>query len=253
MSIPISVVILAKNAAAHLHECLAALQPFAEIVLLDNESTDDTVAIARRFPNVVVIQHPFIGFGPLKNLAASHARHDWVLSVDSDEVLSAELVEEIQHLSLSVDQVYAILRNNYYQDRLVDCCGWQNDYVLRLYNRASGVCFNDRQVHESLQIGTRKIRRLQGSMKHYAFNSIEGLLEKMQRYSTLYALDHVGKKSTSPLKALLSAGFAFFRNYILLGGIGRGYEGFLISACNANGVLYKYLKLYEANKKCAAR
>ncbi|RLA71823.1 MAG: glycosyltransferase family 2 protein, partial [Epsilonproteobacteria bacterium] len=119
----ISVTMITKNASRYLAESLEALQQFGEIIVLDNGSTDDTIDIARTFPNVQVYESPFIGFGPLKNLVASYARNDWILSVDSDEVFTEELVDEILSLSLNKSKVYAIIRDNYYNGKLMRCCG----------------------------------------------------------------------------------------------------------------------------------
>src|SRR5690606_4923906 len=81
---------LTRNSSRFVEKALAALAGFDEILVLDNGSTDDTMEIARRFPNVQLIEHEFIGFGPLKNLAADAARNDWILNVDSDEIMTPE-------------------------------------------------------------------------------------------------------------------------------------------------------------------
>ena len=96
--LPISVTMPVKNAEKYLAQSLAALSGFAEVIVLDNGSSDATMQIAAGFANVRLHQSPFIGFGPLKNLAASLAEHDWILNIDSDEIVHPELAAEIAAL-----------------------------------------------------------------------------------------------------------------------------------------------------------
>lgn len=245
----ISVTILTKNSEKYLAECLNALRGFDEIIVLDNGSTDSTMDVARSYDNCIVHEHEFIGFGPLKKLAVSFCKNDWILSVDSDEIFNKELVNEILHLDLDQKVVYAILRDNYYNKKLVKCCGWGNDYVQRLFNQKE-TNFNNKQVHEGVEIlEDMKESKLKGTFKHYTFDSADELLIKMDKYSTLYANEHKNLKKSSPLMAFSKSVFAFFKNYILQKGFLYGYEGLIISISNANGVFYKYAKLYEENKK----
>jgi len=248
LSNKITVTILTKNSQRYIKECLNALIGFDDIILLDNGSTDNTIQIAQTFPNVKVIKSKFIGFGPLKNLAISYAKNDWILSVDSDEILSNALREELLTLSLQDNTIYAILRDNYYNQKLIQCCGWSNDFVLRLFNK-NITKFNNKQVHESIIIEQNmQIKKLKNSFKHYSFNNTEELIEKMQTYSSLYAKEHKNKKYSSPSKAFFRALFMFLKNYFFQKGFLYGYEGLLIAISNANGVFYKYMKLYEENQ-----
>ncbi|HFU77865.1 MAG TPA: glycosyltransferase [Epsilonproteobacteria bacterium] len=245
---PISVVMLTKNSSRYLEEVLTALKDFDEVVIVDNGSTDKTIHIVKQFENVNLYEHPFIGFGPLKQYAVSLAKNDWILSLDSDELLTPELVSEILALDMQKDRVYAVKRDNYYGDKHIRCCGWENDYVLRMFNKTV-TNFDDKQVHEKLLVGNLDIVQLRNTMKHYAYDSAEALLAKMQHYSSLYAKEHVGFKQSSVSKAYGRALFAFLKNYILQKGFLCGYEGLLISLSNANGVFYKYVKLLEESKK----
>ncbi len=242
----ITVTILTKN-SKYIKECLDALVKFDEVIILDNGSTDETMNIAKAFENVKIHENEFIGFGPLKNLAISKASNDWILSVDSDEIFSSELVEEILTLNLDNTKVYSILRDNYYNGKLIKCCGWGGDFVNRLFNKNT-TKFNEKKVHESLVLKNIEVKKLKNNFKHYSFDNASQLLSKMDKYSTLYAQEHKGNKKSSPLKAFSRALFSFMKNYFFQKGFLCGYEGLIISISNANGVFYKYIKLYEENK-----
>ncbi|MDB3892700.1 glycosyltransferase family 2 protein [Candidatus Thioglobus sp.] len=243
----ISVTILTKNSERYIEECLDALREFDEIVVLDNGSTDSTMDLAKNYPNVRIFEYDFIGFGPLKNLAAEKAKNDWILSVDSDEILSSQLVNEILNKPLEDNVVYSMRRDNFYNGKLVNCCGWGNDWVNRLFNRAI-TCFNDKQVHESLEVKQVKVKQLNETFRHYSFDNASELLQKMDKYSSLWAYDNQDRYS-STLLAVVKSTFAFIKFYLIKGGIFAGYRGFLISFSNAAGVLYKYMKLYEQKNK----
>ena len=241
----LSVTILTKNSEKYIQKCLDALKAFDEVLILDNGSQDRTLEIARTFPNVTIHEHPFIGFGPMKNLAAEKARNDWILSIDSDEILSPSLVESIRKLDPTrTDTVYAANRLNHYRGKPIRCCGWYPDLVTRLYHRGH-TAFSNAEVHESLLLRpqTQRVTLQDGVIEHYPFDSVEELLEKLQKYSTLYAKQST--KPSSPKKAFFRALFAFFKHYLFQRGFLCGYEGLLISVSNANGVFYKYMKLYE--------
>lgn len=241
----ISVCILTKNASATLRATLESVRSFDEVLLLDNGSTDDTLSIAKTFANVKVFTSPFIGFGPLRNEAAKFASHDWILVLDSDEVLSSAFIEELKTLQFTPQIAYSFPRHNYYNLKRIRGCGWDPEHVARLYHRKF-TQFSPSQVHERLEaIHTVKIH---SPILHTPYRSTSDFLAKMQHYSTLFAEQYKGKKRSSFSLAIGHAMFAFFRSFILKRGIFCGREGFLISLYNANTTLYKYLKLAELNK-----
>lgn len=249
MKLKISAHILTKNSAATLFDTLASLQGFAEVVILDTGSTDQTLKIASRFPNVKIHELPMTGFGEAHNAATKLCSHDWILSVDSDEVLSPLLVEELQGLELDVGAVYAILRDNYFNGKKITfCAGWYPDWVVRLYNRkVTG--FSDDTVHEKVKTEGMRVIKLKHSMSHVPYRTVDDFLEKMQRYSSLFATQNRGKKRSSLARALLHGWAAFCKNYFLKRGFFGGREGVILSLYNAQTTYYKYLKLAELNKK----
>ncbi|WP_263833660.1 glycosyltransferase family 2 protein [Sulfurospirillum oryzae] len=246
--VKISVTILTKNSEEHIKKCLEALQSFDEIIILDNGSTDDTLKIAQQYPNVKIVKHEFIGFGPLKNLAIQYAQNDWIFSIDSDEIATPALINEIQSIKFDKNIIYAIKRSNFYGTKKMQCCGWDNDFVKRIFHKQS-TKFSDDLVHESLLNNGLKIKKLNNELEHYSFKSADELIDKMQKYSTLWAQDKKGKKRASPLQAVVRAFFTFIKFYFLKKGFLNGYEGLVISISNANGTFYKYIKLYENNKR----
>ncbi len=244
----ISVTILTKNSQKYLWELLDALKGFSEVLLFDNGSTDDTLNIASNFENVTIHKGIFEGFGPTHNKASNLAKFDWILSIDSDEIVSKEMAEKIFQLKLDTECVYTFPRHNYFNGKFIKWCGWYPDRQIRLYNRTK-TKFSDAQVHEAVIADGMSIVPINGPLIHYSYESVADFLSKMQSYSTLFAKQNVGKLHSSPLKASLHGFFAFFKSYILKRGILGGYEGFLISAYNGHTAFYKYLKLYEANQK----
>ncbi|MDP1607753.1 MAG: glycosyltransferase family 2 protein [Chlamydiales bacterium] len=242
----ISVCILTKNSGKTLRQTLESTRLFAEVVVLDNGSTDDTLAIAASFPHVRIYQEPFIGFGPLRNLAASKASHPWIFALDSDEMISAALLHELQALSLERGFVYSLPRHNFYAGKHITGCGWGKDKVVRLYHREDAN-YNLVPVHEAvLEQGVQKVS-LSSPLLHTPYRSTEEFISKMQHYSSLFADQYQGKRSSSFQKALWKGAFAFLRSYILQKGIFLGKEGFILSVYNGNTTFYKYLKLSERN------
>jgi glycosyltransferase involved in cell wall biosynthesis len=245
---PISVTLLTKNSEKYLVEVLNALKPFEEVVLYDNGSTDRTFEIAEKFPNVTLFREKFEGFGPTHNKASKAAKYDWILSIDSDEIVSSEMALEIKQTELDEKCVYSFPRNNYYNGKFIKWCGWYPDRQTRLYNR-SRTRFTDAQVHEAIITTNMQQVSLNAPIIHYSYASISDFLNKMQSYSNLFAAQNKGKKSSSVFKAITHGVFAFIKSYFLKRGFMGGYEGFVISSYNANTAFYKYLKLYEANEK----
>lgn len=245
----ISVTVLTKNCGDTLLATLQSLQAFSEVIVLDTGSNDDTLEIAGEFPNVNIHHAEFKGFGPLHNEATSIASHDWILSIDSDEIVTPELLSEIQELLLDPKSVYSIPRDNYFNGKIIRCCaGWYPDPVIRLYHRRHTRFSND-AVHEKILREGVKVVALQHTLKHTPYRTISDFLEKMQKYSTLFAEQNRGKKRSSFSKALLHGISAFIKSYIFKRGIAGGKEGFIISLYNSQTAYYKYLKLAELNKK----
>ncbi len=245
----ITVTVLTKNCALTLPKTLESLAPFAEVVILDTGSTDGTVELAQRFPNVKVFTRPFRGFGPTHNEASGLASNDWIFSVDSDEVVSPELAQEILSCPLDSSSIYGVLRQNFFKGKRIKwCAGWHPDPVLRLYHRQK-TAFSEAAVHEKIVENGLQAVFLQSPLLHVPYREISDFLTKMQTYSTLFAEQNRGKKKSSIFRAIWHGFHAFIKSYLFKRGFLGGREGFIISIYNGHTAFYKYLKLDELNKK----
>lgn len=241
--IKVSATILTKDSQAHIREVLNSLQSLDEVIILDNGSSDETLNIAKEFKNCKVFTSKFIGFGALKNLASSYSKNSWILSIDSDEVASKELIEAISKIDFSNPKnLYKVERKNYFLGKLVKYSGWGDEHLIRIYNKNYHQ-FKNIEVHESIELKQdSKIQNLNKEIKHYAVDDISSFLTKINRYSNLEREREL--KKLHPFLIYLRASFAFFKTYIIKLGFLDGFEGFVIAISNANGVFYKYTKRY---------
>ena len=242
----ISVTVLTFNSAETLGATLDSLVGFDDVVVLDNGSKDDTLGLAAGYSNVRVFHSEFIGFGPLHNLASGYAKHDFILSIDADEVMTKESIDEICGLSLDGGTVYGVLFRNYFNGKWIRFCGWYPEHKLRMYNRKVTL-FTDDFVHETILTKGLKVVYLKKPVSHFSYRKISHFLVKMEKYSELFGDQNRGRRSSSLWKAILKSWAAFFRCYILKIGFLDGMEGYIISRYQADVAYYKYLKLYEKN------
>ncbi|MCB1108553.1 MAG: glycosyltransferase family 2 protein, partial [Chlamydiia bacterium] len=199
----ISVTVLTKDNERTIRRCLESVQNFSEVIVLDSGSTDKTLDIAQTFPNVKIVQTPFIGFGPLHNLAAQKATHDWILSLDADEVFQAALGQDLDPTC-----IYSFPFHNYFNGKWIKWCGWYPDRHVRLYNKTA-TRFSDAQVHEKILQGSLTEIKFSTPILHYSYETIDDFLRKMQNYSTLFSEQNNAKHS-SLFKALAHTLSALF-------------------------------------------
>jgi glycosyltransferase involved in cell wall biosynthesis len=214
-----------------------------EIVVVDSESTDKTVEIARSF-NAKVFNPEWKGFGPAKQYALDQATSDWILSVDADEEVSFTLKNEILQLLEKEPPCggYCLPRKTQFLGRWILHSGWYPDYVLRLFRRSSGH-FTSALVHEKIEVDC-KTGRLHNPLMHYSYPTLEDYTRKFDQYSSLGAqeLYRAGKKF-SPSSLVFKPPLSFLRKFVLQKGWRDGWEGFLIAYLTSTGTLLKYAKL----------
>ncbi|RAJ96036.1 glycosyl transferase family 2 [Larkinella arboricola] len=245
--VPLSVVMITLNAERTLKKVLETVYDWADdIVLVDSGSTDATLPIAQQF-NCRIFYRKFNGFGPQKQFAVNQAKHDWVLVLDADELVSEKLAQEITALfadGLPGPAGYALPRNLIFLGRVLRYSGQNRQPVVRLFNRRKGDV-TPVAVHESIQVeGTPGT--LSGILIHDSYGSLHDYVQKMNQYTTLSAKEMAvrHKKAHIGLQGLRFL-FTFVKIYLLKGGVLDGYPGFMWALLSAVYPVIKYSKLQE--------
>lgn len=245
---PLSVIIPCKNEQQNIGDCIRALQGLAdEIIVADNGSTDDTLAIVKQIGGCRIIEREFIGYASFKNWALPQATHEWVLMVDADERMTPALAEEIRTLLSSEPacDAYGVSFDNYFLGHAIRYCGWNTPEVVRLVRKA--VCrYRDVQVHESVEVSTGKIGSLRNRFQHYTARDLETYVRKVVRYGCLdgnYRYER-GKRP-SYLFTFAHAPLRFFQLFVLRGGFRDGFPGLVLCMVLAFYVFMKDARLWE--------
>ncbi len=241
----LSVIIITKNEAANLQDCLESVSFADEIIVLDSQSTDGTQEIARSFRAKLEITSDWPGFGPQKNRALDLATQDWVLSIDADERVTPELKEEILAAitNPNAPNCFAIPRLSWYCGKFMKHSGWYPDHVDRLFKRGTAK-FSDHLVHERL-LPQGPVGKLKNHFLHYSFRDFSQVLKKIDSYSTASAEQAFLKgKRSSVCKAFWHAVWAFIRTYFLRLGFLDGSHGLALAISNAEGTYYRYIKIW---------
>jgi len=246
----LTVTVIAKNEASRIADALRSVQWADEIIVVDAESDDETVAIARQFTQRVVVR-PWSGYGAQKNYAASLARNDWILSLDADERVTPELGDEIRR-TLAAPRFlgYNIPRVTRHLDRWIRTTDWYPDLQLRLYDRRAAQ-WDLRRVHEAMMVAG-PVGRLTNELHHLPYASLADHADTIDHYTTEAARQMFDDGRRAGL--LQIAGhppLAFIRNYVLKAGFRDGSAGFIISAMNAYYVFLKFAKRWELGNGAA--
>lgn len=250
----ITAAIITFNEAENIQRACESVAWADEIVVVDSESTDATRAIAAGC-GARVINHPWPGFALQKQFASEQAANEWILSLDADERVSAELKTSMQKLrEQQAEQLadgYLIPRRSFYMGRWIRGGGWYPDRQLRLFKKSSGR-WEGPHVHESVKMnaGTRTAG-LTGDLLHYPSRSATYHHQMIgERYAPLGARQMFENgQRTSSLKIATAAPAAFLRSYVLKGGFRDGLAGLSIASFAAHHAFLKHLLLWEIQNK----
>lgn len=246
----ISAIIIAKNEAANIGDCLDGVAFCDEIVVVDSGSEDDTVRIAES-KGARVVFHAFAGFGRQFNHALSLAQGEWILSVDADERVRPALAEEIKSAIASERaDGYEMPRSSTFCGRTMWHSGWYPDYVLRVWRRGRAR-WTDDLVHPR-PVCDGPVARLRTPLIHHPVRRIEDAMSRMDRYSTAGAQMLIAKgRRVSFMTGIWHGLFAFIKAYVLRAGFLDGREGFLLAVLQAEGTYYRYMKAWLAGRQRA--
>ena len=244
----LSAIVITRNEAANIAECLDGVAFCDERIVVDSGSTDDTMAIARA-KGANVSDHPWEGFGAQKNHALSLASGDWVLSIDADERVTPQLAEAIKAaIADGRADGYEFPRLSSFCGRQMRYSGWRSDYVLRLFRRG-GARFTDDIVHERV-VCEGPVARLEAPLIHHPVRKLEDALSRMDRYSTASAQAIVASGRRVGFMTGIAHGIgSFLRAYVLRFGFLDGAEGFLLAVANAEGSYYRYMKAWLESRR----
>ena len=241
----LSAIILTKNEEVNIKRCLDSLQWVPEIIVADSHSEDNTVEIIKSYSNTKLVDTDWLGFSDTKTLAVSHATNQWILWIDADEECTPELEQSVKKiLNNPAAQAYKIRRSNFFMGKQVKYSGWQNDWVIRLFDK-NKCRFDGKPVHEELLVDG-EIRAIKGLLNHYTYKDFAHYMQKFEEYTWLGAQRRLGKvKSVGFYHLVIRPKARFIRHYIFQLGILDGKVGLIISLLSAYNVFLRNLKLKQ--------
>jgi glycosyltransferase involved in cell wall biosynthesis len=250
--LPVTAFVVTFNEARNIADCLGSVSWCDEIVVVDSGSADDTVALARRFTDRVVVK-PWEGHVKQRGYAMSLARNDWVFLIDADERVTPELRASIAAVLASPrDGVagYRVARRTYHLGRWIAHGGWYPDRKLRLFRKSAGR-ITGQDPHERVEVdgGTAD---LEGDLLHYTYRNLSHQLRTIDFFSDVEA-ENFRKAGARPRlwRMLLHPPLKFLETYVVKRGFLDGMPGFIISAATAFYVFMKYAKLWERERTSA--
>ncbi len=249
--VPLSVVVITQNEEGRLADCLESVRWAAELIVLDDFSTDRTVAIARRFTDRV-IQRKMDVEGRHRNFAYGLASQEWILSLDADERVTPELREEMIRLleGSPVCHGYTIPRRNFLGRHWLRYGGFYPSPQLRLFRKG-------RFRYEEVEVHPRAFLDgdtgcLKNDLLHYSYRDLEDFVAKLNRQTTLEAKKWLRDgRSMGVGKGLWRTVDRFFRVYRGKEGYKEGLLGFIMAVLAGMYQFLSFSKYWLARQTCA--
>lgn len=244
--LPVTVLIPTYNCQTHLVKCLESVKWADEILICDSYSTDRTLEIVRQYTDRI-IQHEYINSAKQKNWAIPQAKHEWVLLIDSDEMLEPELQREILDLLANIPEGYdgfRIPRKNLVFGKWIKSCHMYPDYNTRLFRRDVSR-YVDKEVHADVVV-PGAIGTLKNAFVHHDFEDVAETVVKWGRY-TRYEGDQMVKvgRVWHWYNILFRPPVLFLYLYFWTGAFREGYRGFYVAVMWSYYVFLKHARLWE--------
>jgi len=245
----ISATIIVRNEEDNIANVCETVSWVDEIVIVDSDSSDKTVEIARRYTDKV-FDREFKGYKDKHEYADAQTTGDWIFWIDADERVTTALREAILALKNKADNEladgYRIARKTWYLDRWIKHSGWYPDYQMRLYRKDKSY-WDGVAPHQTARVDGR-VETLDGEFLHYTKRSLSEHARVTDSYATL-AAEHIanGGRKIGAFGIVSNAIAAFFRTYIFKQGFRDGVPGLIIAGFTAYGVFLKCAKVWEHN------
>ena len=247
----ISGLIITYNEEKNIEEVILNLDFVDELIVIDSFSTDNTVAIIKKYPKVKLIQNKFENYTSQRNLALEYANQQWILFIDADERVSEELKKEIiETVNNKTDNsAFSFYRKFMFQGKDLRFSGWQTDKNIRLFLKGKAKYISDKLVHEKLMIDG-PIGRLKNKLIHYSYTDYESYKQKMIYYGKLKARElYLKGKKPNLLLLYLKPLYKFSHSYLIRLGIFDGKKGVTICYLNALSIYVRYVELKRIYKE----
>lgn len=245
--IKLTVAIITFNEEKNIARCIGSVKSIAdEILVVDSFSTDKTeeicLSLGARF-----VKNPFIGYVEQKNYALDIATQDYVLSLDADEELSPELLNEIKAAKNNFSlNGYSFNRLTNYNGHWVRYSGWYPDTKLRLVKKNCARWGGENPHDILLMKNSEHPGFLKGDLLHYSYESIAAHINQTDKFTTIAAKAAFKQGQRSSIFKIVSRPFLkFLRDYFLKRGFLDGRYGLIICSINALYSLLKYAKIHE--------
>jgi len=238
-------VIAAHDESANIEACVASVEWAREVIVVENDSSDDTADRARA-AGASVISPKFTTIGAARNTAISRVTTSWVLVLDADERCTPELAGEIGRALAAAAETTAfrIPRRNYFLGKEIRHGGWGSDKPVRLFRRE--LRYNDNLVHEHVNVTQGAVGEVKNSLLHYTYTSLDQYFEKFDRYSRWWAEQNFARgRRTSAAAVFFKPPARFASMYLLKGGFRDGARGLVLACLAAASVMAKYARLWE--------
>lgn len=245
----VTAVIAAHDESANIEACVASVEWAREVIVVENDSLDDTVDRARS-AGATVISPGFTTIGAARNHAIARAKTGWIFVLDADERCTPELAEEIGQVVARPGsaQAYRVPRRNFFLGKEIRHGGWGSDKPIRLFKRE--LRYNANLVHEHVDVGGGEVGEVRGKILHYTYNSLSQYFEKFNRYSRWWAEQNFAKgRRGSAAPVLFKPPARFISMYFFRGGFRDGAHGLVLACLAAASVMAKYARLWEKGRK----